>query len=361
MFDRVQIENFRGFESLELRELARCNLIVGANDSGKTALLEALQLLCWPTRFETPSEVQRELADGFLVLRGVEQHIGSNDRTVGWLFHKGDLTKTIVVRGCVDQGEAAGKERQLRYAVRDEPPGLRQNLQMQQRQTNWAIDVEMSDAISKTAVNGIRTLLFGGGRPTGQQGSVISDLRLSVITTNQPPRHLAHFARWFSKLEESGGQDEVIALLRGVEPRLRALSVAASEQGPYLHADLGLGRRMPISFLGEGFMRFLLLAMRLFEARGGLLLIDEIESSFHRSVLDQVFAFLRDATRKFDVQLFATTHSWETLEAAHAAFSASAPYDLAVQRLARDGERAVAHHLGQEAIEAALATGWDIR
>lgn len=359
MFDRVQIENFRGFESLELRELARCNLIVGANDSGKTALLEALQLLCWPTRFETPSAEQRELADCFPLLRGVEQHVASNDRTVGWLFHKGDLTKAIVVRGVVEKGDQAGKKREVRYELQDAPQGIRQGVEAQRRQAEWFIDNVSAD--QRITAGSKTRLQFTNGRLSSSNGTRIPDLPLSVITTSQPPRQLAHFARWFTKLEADGELDGVIALLRGVEPRLRALSVAASEQGPYLHADLGLGRRMPISFLGDGFMRFLLLAMRLFEARGGLLLIDEIESSFHRSVLDQVFAFLRDATRKFDVQLFATTHSWETLEAAHAAFSASAPYDLAVQRLARDGERAVAHHLGQEAIEAALATGLDIR
>ena len=50
MFESLKIEHFRGFESLELKELARVNLIVGANNSGKTALLEAIQFLCQPGR-----------------------------------------------------------------------------------------------------------------------------------------------------------------------------------------------------------------------------------------------------------------------------------------------------------------------
>ncbi len=312
MFDRLQVENFRGFESLGLRELARCNLIVG-----------------------------------------------SNDRTVGSLFHRRDLTKVIVVRGSIDKGDHAGRSREVRYELRDDPPGIRHRMAVQRSNSSWVVQLSFDDAAHNA--RGACAFTFGAGRVQGRTGNVVPDFPLAVITTNQPPRHLAHYARWFSKLEEAGGQDKVVALLRDVEPRLQAISVAASDHGPYLHADLGLGRRMPCSFLSDGFTRFPLLAMRMFKARSGMMLIDEIESSFHRSVLDRVFAFVRDAARELDVQLFATTHSWEILEAARSAFAASKPYELAVHRLAHDGERAVAHHLGEGAIEAALATGLDIR
>ena len=42
MINEVKIENFRGFASLELKDLKRVNLLVGENDSGKTSLLEAV-------------------------------------------------------------------------------------------------------------------------------------------------------------------------------------------------------------------------------------------------------------------------------------------------------------------------------
>ena len=41
----LRIENFRGFSRLEMKDLGRINLIVGANNSGKTTVLEAINVL----------------------------------------------------------------------------------------------------------------------------------------------------------------------------------------------------------------------------------------------------------------------------------------------------------------------------
>ncbi|BCL36053.1 AAA family ATPase [Nostoc sp. MS1] len=46
MLKSVKIENFRGFQSFELQQLGRVNLLVGKNNTGKTSILEAIQLLC---------------------------------------------------------------------------------------------------------------------------------------------------------------------------------------------------------------------------------------------------------------------------------------------------------------------------
>ena len=50
MIKELKIENFRGFASLELKDLTRVNLVVGENNAGKTSLLEAFLLLCEPSR-----------------------------------------------------------------------------------------------------------------------------------------------------------------------------------------------------------------------------------------------------------------------------------------------------------------------
>ncbi len=45
MLKSLKIENFRCFPSFEMQQLGRLNLIVGTNNSGKTSILEAIQLL----------------------------------------------------------------------------------------------------------------------------------------------------------------------------------------------------------------------------------------------------------------------------------------------------------------------------
>src|SRR5579872_1641950 len=45
MIQSIHIEGYRGFTDFEMNGLGRVNLLVGANNSGKTSVLEALFLL----------------------------------------------------------------------------------------------------------------------------------------------------------------------------------------------------------------------------------------------------------------------------------------------------------------------------
>ncbi len=45
MIGTLTLRNYRGFEDYRFENLARVNLLVGRNNSGKTAALEAIQLL----------------------------------------------------------------------------------------------------------------------------------------------------------------------------------------------------------------------------------------------------------------------------------------------------------------------------
>ena len=52
MFRSLCVRNFRGFKEFHIDSLERVNLIGGANDVGKTALLEAAYLLFGQTHID---------------------------------------------------------------------------------------------------------------------------------------------------------------------------------------------------------------------------------------------------------------------------------------------------------------------
>jgi AAA15 family ATPase/GTPase len=72
---------------------------------------------------------------------------------------------------------------------------------------------------------------------------------------------------------------------------------------------------MPISTYGDGLKKVLLLAVSIMRAKGGILLIDEIETAIHVSGLKDIFAWFAEACKRFKVQVFATTHSLEVIDA----------------------------------------------
>ncbi len=61
------------------------------------------------------------------------------------------------------------------------------------------------------------------------------------------------------------------------------------------------------------------------------------------------------------MQIFATTHSWECITAAHEAFSSSEEYDFRLHRLDRVGEDIQAVTLDQEMLDTAIKAGLEVR
>jgi AAA15 family ATPase/GTPase len=78
------------------------------------------------------------------------------------------------------------------------------------------------------------------------------------------------------------------------------------------HQDSGLA---PLSAFGDGMRRILLMATTLPLCKDGILLIDELETAIHTRVLDKTLSWLVQACEQYNIQLFATTHSLETLDA----------------------------------------------
>ncbi len=68
---------------------------------------------------------------------------------------------------------------------------------------------------------------------------------------------------------------------------------------------------VPFKSLGDGVNRLLGILLALVKARGGVLLIDEIENGLHYSRQAKLWEVLLRQAREWDVQIFATTHSWD--------------------------------------------------
>jgi AAA15 family ATPase/GTPase len=73
-------------------------------------------------------------------------------------------------------------------------------------------------------------------------------------------------------------------------------------------------RPVSLSSLGDGMLRILQLSLKLVSAKGGFLLIDEFENGLHYSVQEKVWTLLFEMAQKLDIQVFATTHSWDCIE-----------------------------------------------
>jgi AAA15 family ATPase/GTPase len=96
-------------------------------------------------------------------------------------------------------------------------------------------------------------------------------------------------------------------------------------------------------------------------APGGTVLIDEIENGLHHSVMLKVWQAIAETARRSETQIFATTHSWECIRAAHEAFTKSGTYDFRLHRLDRLDGKIKAITYDEEALAAAIKAELEVR
>jgi predicted ATPase len=71
--------------------------------------------------------------------------------------------------------------------------------------------------------------------------------------------------------------------------------------------------RVPLASQGDGLFRLMELSLGLVRASGGTLVIDEIDTGLHYSVMSDLWRLVVEAARRFDLQVFATTHSYDCI------------------------------------------------
>ncbi len=353
MIESLSVKRFRGFAALDIEALDRFNLILGHNNAGKTAVLEAIFLLHGPTNPELPLRLN--------ALRGIEVVRTDPEEMWGWLFYKKRTEGNILLQARTGNN----KSRTLNITL--EPT---------RQLKNRALKHEHSRFFSTMSATSVRTdLKLSFTNESGQHFVTRSYIRDAGIAYDREKTcpypdtifitsRLAHVAensqRW-SALEEAGQAEKLVPHLKRLEPRLNRLMVLVTGMGPILHADIGLGRMVPIPMMGEGIGRVLTILLAIASCKNGLVLIDEFDNGLHFSVMTEAWKAVADFSREHNTQIIATSHSWECVRAAHYSFADTSHYDFRLHRLESNANEASAVTYDKDTLDSALETGVEVR
>ena len=314
MLNVLQIDGFRAFSQYAVEDLGRVNLFVGRNNSGKTTILEAAEILLAP---DSAAAVL-----GSAIRRG-EMHVPRNqDRPnqyadVSHLFHG---------HAC-EAGERfriSGTESSSPlwlvcevYTARSYPDGSRALFAEEDLTESWlalyinhsrsneepvTLPMASSGAVPLDAVRRQRPKPNPEERP-------VSFVRTETLDTGK----LREFWDTIALTEE---ESSVTDSLRILEPRIekigflatRSVRYGPSSEGIYLRLS-GVEDRMPLGSLGDGVRHLLTLSLAVSRSRRGFVMIDEIDTGLHHSVMSDMWRVLIETAERLDVQVFATTHS----------------------------------------------------
>jgi len=115
-------------------------------------------------------------------------------------------------------------------------------------------------------------------------------------------------------------EKEVLAALRLIAPGIEDLNFVSApifevgERKPIIKIA-NIDEPLPLSNLGDGMQRVLGISLALVNAKEGILLIDEFENGLHYSVQPDLWRLIFQIANRLNVQVFATTYSWDCIEA----------------------------------------------
>lgn len=340
----LSVEGFRGIGSLSISRLGRVTLFSGENGVGKTTLLEAVRVYASRGQFKVLSDLlrthdnrmgytdedgnqvpgpdwsalfsDRRASPGTSISIGPDmeadhlQIVASSDLpTQADLFGEAFDNNVIVLeisfkhRTHYVQFPGSGTDRSVRRRGRSRYPE--------------------SESLLPPA---IQCESLGPGLPTD---SVVAKFWDKVALTDDEYRAVDALNLVFHDRVERvamiGDDDDSERYPR---PPRRAVIRFKGESRP-----------VPLKSLGDGAVRLFGVALALANCRDGFLLIDEVENGIHYSLQQDFWKMVLQAAQENNVQVLATTHSWDCMAGFAAAAGANEEVEGAHVRLEKYGER----------------------
>lgn len=331
--ESVTIHQFRGLRDLELKDLGRINLLVGINNSGKTSVLEALAIYCHPldikawltTARQREQDIRVSRTSTIDALRWFFTHYCApgkvESQTSNILISSTGLFSVKELKASYEEMEGIwlSERRNTRNFIHrdgqeidnDDTPGVRKGIDLKIEVSTYQLNLfeKTTNLVENFLLWEDAYLLSGKREPS---------LNTSVVTPTSHRSEIGQF-RLLSKATLQNFKSDVVKLLQQMDRNISDIEILLSPESTrsvfniYIqHDKLGLA---PVSTFGDGIRRLLHIALKLASVKGGILLIDELESTIHTEALQNSFRWLVKWCIEMDVQLFATTHSLEAVDA----------------------------------------------
>ncbi len=379
MFKNIKIENFRCFKSFELQQLGRINLLVGENNSGKTSILEAIQLLCSPTNLEPLSEM--------MIHRG-EYFWDDNDKenrefNIKHLFygHQIELNTKFSISGTRDNilekidfsiqihsiSHLNAINDFLDANFNDEkniPEDTIQQIEKMKQQLEKQVQISQNSKELDLCIEWVIEDDINKGkaiRLSPNAGLDINLLRrtfLDSINQQQKTHFITSSSLTTQKMIElfhrvvlTDDEKLVLEALQTIEPNIEKIASV----NPYVIRNSFESRsgfvvrlsdsnqRVPIGSMGDGVWRMLGLALAIVCAKDGVLFVDEIDTGLHFTAMSDMWKLIWETAKRLNLQVFATTHNsdcWRSL-ASIAKEEDAAEDGISIQRIEKDKNIAV--------------------
>lgn len=368
----ITLERFRAFRELRLQDLGRVNLITGKNNTGKSSVLEALRILASNASpsilmsilrdreedFEetdeegSPSDIASvfplsTLCNGFPQLDEnpdpivIDTNGGSRPMSLklglGWFYTERDAEGN---RRLVPQQPDSSEEQEAIPALEIEADGMKRVLRIGSfRRDRYRAGMVRPELKSEPRMPCVFVSPYGGEK-TATLGTL------------------------WDKIALSDQEKDVVDALKIIDPRISAVSMVGGQRKYQPRTAIvraeNISRPVPLRSFGDGLNRLFGIILSLVNAKGGVLLIDEFENGMHHTVQLDAWRTVFRLAQKLEMQVFATSHSWDCIEAFQKA-AAETPEVGVLVRLTRRQDDVIPTVFTEEELAVATRDGIEVR
>lgn len=314
----MTIKSLRGIRDLELKDFGDVNIILGDNNSGKTTVLEAIKLF----KREDFSNVITTLRERTI------NSLPTIDDLVN-LFNNKSNTIDISIDSSIGK-----KNIFLDYSLKDIVFNKEIFLGSQDDKNNES--QILSFLIEKGKIDGTTIPQINGTYKIDDKEEKYSYVSLDFfynlirknekedllkIISESPYDHFSVNSHMISSIKENEAYYRVfIEVLRLFDESINKVELLTktnyitNSQEPEIYIQRGDENPMPLKNYGDGIKKVVCISAMIARSVNGILLIDEIETSLHHNYYLDVLFFLIKVSKKYNIQLFITTHSSEIID-----------------------------------------------
>ena len=353
----LTIEGFMGIDSLSIPRLGRVTLIAGRNGVGKTTALDAVRLYADRGRIESLSN---------LLLRREEAVPRDEDGELKYfpewnsLFHGWtptedsrvsigpcDSAKRLTVRLVTLSGEQAAF---LRSALPDIPGDVRIRVvecTYGDYTATFLLNVSVNSALAQLVPKAAWRQVFPQDFLTMARNDGMP-LAIECVFMKAGAMDKGALMRFWDKVALTDDEERIIeAISIAFGTRIRRIGVVGDNSIATAPGYMGrrwvvrlkgLNRPVPLASLGDGAIHMFEVAVALANSRNGFLLIDEAANGLHYSVHEDYWRLVLRTAQENNVQVLATTHSWDCVTGFADAAKENVQIEGALVRLDRRGD-----------------------
>lgn len=333
MLTSLVINNFRNFSALSIERLSRVNLFVGANNTGKTSILEAVEIFGdgGTPRMITKSTRRR---GEIVIVPQEDRGTYTTEVNVSHLFH-GHKLRAGAQFSILGELKETGQQKKITCEVIPAPLDAETSQQLlpiastepsltEPLETGPLLAIQIKSDLNNQQAIKLPLTSSGGLAPIGfrRASEFRSENTFPVNFMAAEEYELSRLDSMWDAVVLTPEEEQVVQALNIIEPSIERIAFITRDRPRYGHIGGGIfvklknsDDRIPLGSMGDGLKHLLVLSLHLIQSSGGYLLVDEIDTGLHYSVLNKMWAMILETAIRKNIQVFATTHSLDCVAA----------------------------------------------